>query len=159
MNKVVLIGRLARDPELRYTANNNTAVCQFTVAVDRRYKSENQPQADFIPVIAWRSTGEFVNKYFTKGSRIAVVGSIQVRSWEDAEGKRHYATEVVADEVEFCESKRQDASQMGLVPPPAYGGERTGEKSGTASSTEPYSQASSPDGYYALDEDDDDVPF
>lgn len=105
MNKVALIGRLAKNPEIRYTPNN-TAVCQFTVAVDRRYKSENQPQADFIPVIAWRSTGEFVNKYFTKGNRIALTGSIQVRSWNDAEGKRHYATEVVADEVEFCESKK-----------------------------------------------------
>lgn len=108
MNKVALIGRLAKNPEIRYTPNN-TAVCQFTVAVDRRYKSENQPQADFIPVIAWRSTGEFVNKYFTKGNRIALTGSIQVRSWNDAEGKRHYATEVVADEVEFCESKKDTA--------------------------------------------------
>ena len=107
MNKVILIGRLARDPELRYTASN-TAVCQFTVAVDRRFKSDNQPTADFIPIVAWRQTAEFVAKYFSKGNRIAVTGQIQVRNWDDTEGKKHYATEVIADEVEFVESKRQD---------------------------------------------------
>ena len=106
MNKVILIGRLTKDPEIRYTAGNNTAVCQFTVAVDRRFKSENQPTADFIPIVAWRQTAEFVSKYFTKGSRIALVGQIQTRSWDDTEGKKHYVTEVIADEVEFCESKK-----------------------------------------------------
>ena len=92
MNKAILIGRLTKDPEIRYTAGNNTAVCQFTVAVDRRFKSENQPTADFIPIVAWRQTAEFVSKYFTKGSRIAIVGQIQTRSWDDAEGKKHYVT-------------------------------------------------------------------
>ncbi len=149
MNKVVLMGRLTRDPELRYTASNQTAVCQFTVAVDRRFKSEGQSQADFIPVVAWRQTAEFVSKYFSKGSRIAVAGSIQTRSWDDQEGKKHYATEVIADEVEFCESKRNDSGSnvSGLTPPPSFG-----EKSGDTGS-------SVPDGFFALDEDDGDVPF
>lgn len=124
MNKAILIGRLTKDPEIRYTAGNNTAVCQFTVAVDRRFKSENQPTADFIPIVAWRQTAEFVSKYFTKGSRIAIVGQIQTRSWDDDERKRHYATEVIAGNVEFCESKRQDGNQQTgaapsiSVPPP-----------------------------------------
>lgn len=124
MNKAILIGRLTKDPEIRYTAGNNTAVCQFTVAVDRRFKSENQPTADFIPIVAWRQTAEFVSKYFTKGSRIAIVGQIQTRSWDDDERKRHYATEVIARNVEFCESKRQDGNQQTgaapsiSVPPP-----------------------------------------
>lgn len=111
MNNVTLIGRLTKDPEIRYTATNNTAVCQFTVAVDRRFKSENQPTADFIPIVAWRQTAEFVSKYFTKGSRIALVGQIQTRSWDDTEGKKHYVTEVIADKVEFCESKRRSPAQ------------------------------------------------
>lgn len=110
MNKVILIGRLTKDPEIRYTAGNNTAVCQFTVAVDRRFKSENQPTADFIPIVAWRQTAEFVSKYFTKGSRIALVGQIQTRSWDDTEGQKHYVTEVIADNVEFCESKKSPAT-------------------------------------------------
>jgi single-strand DNA-binding protein len=116
MNKVILIGRLSKDPELRYTASN-TAVCQFTVAVDRRFKSENQPSADFIPVVAWRQTAEFVAKYFSKGNRIAVTGQIQVRSWDDTEGKKRYATEVIADDIEFVESKRQDGG-YGSAPLP-----------------------------------------
>ncbi len=107
MNKVILIGRLTKDPELKYTASN-TAVCTFTIAVDRRFKSDNQPSADFIPVVAWRQTAEFIAKYFAKGNRIAITGQIQVRSWDDQEGKKHYATEVIVDDAEFVESKRQD---------------------------------------------------
>lgn len=104
MNKVILIGRLTAMPELKQTGNN-IAVCQFSVAVDRKYKIEGQPTSDFIPVVAWRKTAEFVAKYFVKGSRIAVVGSIQMRSYEDKDGNKRYVTEVIADEVEFCESK------------------------------------------------------
>jgi single-strand binding protein len=153
MNKVILIGRLTKDPEIRYTAGNNTAVCQFTVAVDRRFKSENQPTADFIPIVAWRQTAEFVSKYFTKGSRIALVGQIQTRSWDDTEGKKHYVTEVIADEVEFCESKKQEGNyQQGMTPPPPVppqtqqAAQQTKNESGFT------------DGYFPLD-DDGDVPF
>lgn len=153
MNKVILIGRLTKDPELRYTAGNNTAVCQFTIAVDRRFKSDNQPSADFIPVVAWRQTAEFVSKYFTKGSRIAVVGQIQTRTWDDTEGKKHYVTEVIADEVEFCESKRQEGGyQQGLTPPPMSNSQPSQFNS------QPRNDNGFTDGYFPLD-DDGDVPF
>lgn len=152
MNKVILIGRLTKEPELRYTAGNNTAVCQFTIAVDRRFKSDNQPTADFIPVVAWRQTGEFVSKYFNKGSRIAVVGQIQTRSWDDTEGKKHYVTEVVADEVEFCESRRQEGGiQQGLTPPPVNNQQSKSNMQSTNNN-------GFSDGYFPLD-DDSDVPF
>lgn len=106
MNKAILMGRLVRDPELR-TTQSNVAVCTFTVAVDRRFKNTNgERQADFIPIVAWRQQAEFVGRYFKQGSRIALVGSIQTRTWDDTEGKRHYVTEVIADEVYFADSKR-----------------------------------------------------
>ena len=110
MNNVSLIGRLTAPPALQNTLNG-TSVCRFTIAVDRRFKKEGQPTADFIPVVAWRQTAEFVSKYFTKGSRIAVIGSIQTRSWDDDDGQRHYLTEVVADNVEFCESKKDSGAR------------------------------------------------
>lgn len=156
MNKVVLMGRLTKEPELRYTPSNNTAVCQFTVAVDRRFKTDNQPQADFIPVVAWRQTAEFVSKYFTKGSRIAIVGSIQTRSWDDNEGKRHYVTEVIADEVEFCESKRQDngGMQMGTQQTYSNNVDRTQQ---TYSAPQNNGPDSFDDGYFAVD--DEGIPF
>lgn len=149
MNKAVLMGRLTRDPELRSTASG-ISVCSFTVAVDRRFKSEGQPTADFIPVIAWRQTADFVAKYFTKGSRIAVVGSIQTRQWDDKEGKRHYATEVVADEVEFCESKRND---NGFV-----GGNDFQAPSSAPAANHAGQDAIPAEGFYPLD-DEGDIPF
>lgn len=158
MNKVILMGRLTRDPEIRYTAGNNVPVCQFTVAVDRRFKSDNQPTADFIPVVAWRQTAEFVSKYFTKGSRIAVTGQIQTRSWDDQEGKKHYATEVIADEVEFCESKRQEGNyQQGMTPPPPVPQQNQSYQPQWTSQQNNNTSAPS-DGYFPLD-DDGDVPF
>lgn len=157
MNKVILIGRLARDPELRYTAGNNTAVCQTSIAVDRRFKSENQPSADFIPIVAWRQTAEFISKYFTKGSRIAIVGSLQTRSWDDNEGKKHYATEVIVDEVEFCESKKQDGGyQNGFAPTPSA--PQNAARPAQASQGNPGGDSFGGDGYFSID-DDDNVPF
>ena len=106
MNKVILMGRLTRDPELRYTQSTNTAQCGFTIAVDRRFKAQDgTTKADFINCVAWRNTAEFISKYFQKGSRILVTGSIQVRDYENNEGKKVYVTEVIVDEAEFCESK------------------------------------------------------
>ena len=102
MNKVILIGRLTKDPEIRYT-QNNTPVCSFTLAVDRRFSKDKQ--ADFINCQAWQKTAEFISKYFQKGSMIAVVGSIQTRTWEDNEGKKRYITEVIVDEAYFTGSK------------------------------------------------------
>lgn len=97
MNKVILIGRLTKDPEIRYTQNNR-AVCNFTLAVNRRF---NADEADFINCQAWEKTAEFITKYFGKGNLLAIVGRIQTRTWDDEDGKRHYVTEVVAEEAYF----------------------------------------------------------
>ena len=107
MNKAILTGRLTKDPERR-TTPNGVSVTTFTVAVSRRYKDEEgKYPADFINCIAWRSTADFVSKYFQKGSGIGIAGSIQTRSYEDKNGNRRYVTEVVAEEVEFTRSKKQ----------------------------------------------------
>ena len=108
MNKVVLLGRVVRDPEVRYTQNNNTMVCSFSLAVNRRFKQEGQPDADFINIVAWNKTAEFVAKYFTKGQQVAVVGRIQTRNYDNSEGKKVYVTEVVAEEVHFADSKKDN---------------------------------------------------
>ena len=106
MNKAILIGRLTRDPELRYTSSNR-AVCQFTIAIDRPFtnQSTGQREADFINVVAWDKTGENVGKYMTKGRLIAVEGRIQTRNYENNEGRRVYVTEVIANNVQFLESR------------------------------------------------------
>lgn len=106
MNNVSLVGRLTRDPELRYTAANNTAVCGYTLAVNRKYKQEGQPDADFVSIVAWQKTAEFCSKYFRKGQQVWVQGRIQTRTWEDDEGTKHYVTEVVAEQVGFADSKK-----------------------------------------------------
>jgi single-strand DNA-binding protein len=108
MNKAILVGNLTRDPEHR-TTSNGISVTSFTVAVQRRFKdADGNYQAEFINCVAWRSTAEFVAKYFTKGSRIGVVGTIQTRTYDDQNGNKRYVTEVVADEVEFAGSKAQN---------------------------------------------------
>ena len=122
LNKVVLAGRVTADIELKQTSSG-IAVVSFTIAVNRRYVSKsadagNQPQADFISVTAWRSTAEFISKYFHKGSPICVTGSIQTRTWQDQNGQKRYATEVVADEAMFVESKSEGGS--GSYSPEAY---------------------------------------
>jgi len=105
MNKVVLIGRLTKDPDLRFTPGTGRAVATFTLAVNRRFKSQGQPDADFIPVVVWGKTAENTANYVTKGRLVGVSGSIQTRSYEAKDGTRRYVTEVVADSVEFLESK------------------------------------------------------
>ena len=105
MNKVELIGRLTKEPEVKLT-QNQTQFCNFTIAVDRRFKDANgQRQADFINCVAWKQTAVFIQKYFHKGNRIGVVGSIQTRSFDDQNGQKHFVTEVIVDEVEFVESQ------------------------------------------------------
>jgi len=101
MNKVILMGRLTKDTELRHTTTNK-AVCSFTLAVDRRFQKD---KTDFIPVVAWNKAAEFASKYFCKGMKIVVVGSIQTQTYESDNGKK-YITEVVIDELYFAESKR-----------------------------------------------------
>lgn len=105
MNKTILMGRMVRDPELK-TTNSQTPVVSFTLAVERKFKDANgERQADFIPCVAWRQLAEIIAKHFRKGSRIIVAGAIQTRNWDDTEGKKHYATEVIVDEFSFVDSK------------------------------------------------------
>ena len=114
LNKVILCGRLCADPELKQT-QNNVSVVSFTLAVNRRFSSRNDsqsgPQADFISIVAWRQTAEFIARYFRKGSAICLTGSIQTRNWQDAQGQKRYATEVVADEAMFVDSKTDGGNQ------------------------------------------------
>ena len=105
LNKAILMGRLTRDPELRYT-QNNTPVATFTLAIDRSYSRGQERQTDFIDIVAWRRTAEFVSQWFTKGMMAVVVGSIQSRRWQDKNGNNRTSIEVVADEIQFGESKR-----------------------------------------------------
>ena len=138
MNKAILMGRLTKDPELRYTSNNNTAVCNFTIAVDRKFSRQGEEkQTDFITIVVWSKLAEFCGKYFQKGRQVAVVGRIQTRTWDDSEGKRHYVTEVVAEEAYFADSRRGDDAPSR----PAAG-----------------SGSDHEDGFYPLGEDDD-LPF
>lgn len=110
LNKAILMGRLTRDPELRYT-QSNIPVVTFSIAVDRNYSGNNgDRQTDFIDIVAWRRTAEFVSQWFTKGQMIVVVGSIQSRRWQDKNGNNRTSIEVVADEVQFGESKRSRES-------------------------------------------------
>ena len=112
MNKIILMGRLTRDPETRYTQTNNTLVASFTLAVNRRFVRQGEErQADFIPVVAWSKLGEFCSKYFKKGQQVGIIGRIQTRNWEDENKVKHYITEVVAEEAYFADSRRDgDAS-------------------------------------------------
>ena len=116
LNKVVLMGRLTKEPELKYTPSG-TAVASFTLAVDRRFqKNGEERQTDFLSIVAWGNTAEFVAKYFTKGQLIALCGRIETRNWEDNDGAKHYVTEVVADEVYFVESKKAQESVTPKAP-------------------------------------------
>lgn len=106
-NKAFLMGRLTRDCELKYTANN-TAVANFTLAVNKKFKKEGEQQADFINIVAWDKHAEFCSKYFKKGMQVVVIGRIQTRTWEDDKGTKHYVTEIVSEEAYFADSKRSD---------------------------------------------------
>ncbi len=145
MNKVILIGNLARDPEM-HTTQGGVSKCSFTVAVTRRFANQQGVrEADFIPVVAWRQTAEFCGRYFQKGKKIAVVGSIQTRSYDAQDGTKRYVTEVVADEVEFVTpagdgTPRQNANESPIG--------QSAAPSGSAYQSTQMEQA-----------DDDDLPF
>lgn len=114
LNKAILMGRLTRDPELRYTPNGNVPVVTFSLAVDRNYSGNGRErQTDFIDIVAWRRQAEFVSQWFTKGMMAIVVGSIQSRSWQDKNGNNRTSIEVVADEVQFGETKRSREANAG----------------------------------------------
>lgn len=108
MNKVVLVGRLTRDPEVRYSQGDSaTAVARYTVAVDRRFKRENEPTADFIPCVVFGRSAEFAEKYFRQGMRVSVSGRIQTGSYTNRDGVKVYTTEVIIEEQEFAESRAE----------------------------------------------------
>ena len=125
LNHITIMGRLTRDPELRRTGSG-VAVASFTVAVDRDFgKNEaGEKETDFIDCVAWRQTGEFVSKYFTKGRMAVVSGRLQIRNWTDKEGNKRRSAEVVADNVYFGDSRREgDGNAFGAAPAaPSYGG-------------------------------------
>ena len=119
LNKVILCGRLTADPELKQTPSG-IAVVSFSLAVNRRFQSRGTDgaqaqQADFINVVAWRQTAEFISRYFRKGSALCITGSIQTRSWQDQQGQKRYATEVVADEAMFVDSKNESGAAGGYA--------------------------------------------
>ena len=116
LNTAIIMGRLTADPELRKTTSG-LSVTSFTVAVERNYKSGEERQADFINVVAWRGTADFVSTYFKKGQMIAVQGSIQTRSYEDKNGNKRTAVEIVADNVSFCGSKAESGNTYGAARP------------------------------------------
>lgn len=159
LNKVILGGRLATAPELRQTPGG-VMVTTFTVAVNRRFAQKNedgtqQTQADFIRVTAWRQQAEFVSKYFTKGSSICIVGSIQTRSWTDQQGNKQYATDVVADEINFVDARGEGPAvqQGGAYMPSAYS-----EPAYSTPGQAPASQGGAAPQFETL-EGDDDLPF
>lgn len=121
MNKVILMGRLTRDPEVRYSAgDNSTAVARYTLAVNRRFKRDNEPTADFIPCVAFGKATEFAEKWFRQGMQVTISGRIQTGSYTNREGKKVYTTEVVLEEQEFAESKRDGNTP---APQPADAGD------------------------------------
>ena len=114
MNKVVLVGRLTRDPEVRYSQGDSaTAVARYTVAVDRRFKRDNEPTADFIPCVVFGRSAEFAEKYFRQGMRVSVSGRIQTGSYTNKDGVRVYTTEVIVEEQEFAESRAESEANRG----------------------------------------------
>ena len=120
LNKIILMGRLTRDPELRRTGTG-TAVTSFSLAVDRDFKSQSgEKETDVIDIVAWRSTAEFVSKYFTKGRMAVVEGRLQIRDWTDKDGGKRRSAEVVADNVYFGDSKRDGGDSSGYSAAPAY---------------------------------------
>ena len=137
---MILMGRPVKEPEVRYSQGTEPlAIARYTLAVNRRFKRQGEPEADFINCVAFGKTGEFAEKYFKKGQMVSVVGRLQVRSWEDKEGKKHWTTEVIIEEQHFAESKKDS------------GEGKAAKESGQAPA----------DGFYPIDEsvEDDDLPF
>ena len=156
LNKIFIMGRLTRDPELRRT-QSGTPVTSFSLAVDRDFKSQSgEKETDFIDVVAWRSTAEFVAKYFTKGRMAVVEGRLQMRDWTDKDGNKRRSAEVVADNLYFGDSRRDNGGE---------GGSYTGGNSGysapayTAPAGGYSAPVGGPSGFAEIDEEDGDLPF
>ena len=130
MNKVILMGRLTRDPEVRYTQTNNTLVATFSLAVNRRFVRQGEErQADFINIVAWGKQGEFCSKYFKKGQQVGIIGRIQTRNWDDDKGQKHYVTEVIAEEAYFAEGRREGGGESPSTFENTFGTEAIGGNS------------------------------
>ena len=141
MNKVILMGRLTRDPEVRYTQTNNTLVASFSLAVNRRFVRQGEERkADFINIVAWSKLGEFCSKYFKKGQQVSIIGRLQTRTWDDEQGQKHYITEVVAEEAYFADSRKD------------------GDSSNSFENTFG-NIATNPDSEFSVSSSDDDLPF
>ena len=162
LNHIVIMGRLTRDPELRRTGSG-IAVASFTVAVDRDFggRDGGEKETDFIDCVAWRQTGEFVSKYFTKGSMIVVSGRLQIRNWTDKEGNKRRSAEVVADNVYFGDSKRDAAGDnSGYSPAPSYG--YSAPAAPAAGSSHGYAAPAAPapaSDFSMIEDDDSQLPF
>ena len=143
LNVVVLSGRLTQDPELK-TPPNGISVCSFSIAVERRFRSGEERQSDFINIVTWRSSAEFVSKYFKKGQMIAIRGSIQTRRYQDKDGNNRTAFEVVADDVQFADFARREGDSAPAAAP--------------AATPASYSNASAGD-FTSIDDVDEDLPF
>lgn len=153
MNKVILMGRLVKEPEVRYSQGAEPiAVARYTLAVNRRFKRQGEPEADFINCVAFGKTGELAEKYFKKGQLVAITGRLQVRSW-DKDGERRYATEVIIEEQHFAESKNDSGEGKAAAEQsrPATAPNKPAKQMGLAEQ----------EGFYPIDEsvEDDDLPF
>ena len=147
LNKIFIMGRLTRDPELRRT-QSGTAVTSFSLAVDRDFKTQSgEKETDFIDVVAWRATAEFVAKYFTKGRMAVVEGRLQLRDWQDRDGNKRRTAEVIAENVYFADSRRDNGGEGGASHYAAPAGGYTPAVGGGAS------------GFAEIDEEDGDLPF
>ncbi len=146
MNKVILMGRLTRDPEVRYSAGESgTAIARYTLAVDRRFKRDGEATADFISCVSFGRTAEFAEKYFRQGLKIIVSGRIQTGSYTNRDGQKVYTTEVVVEEQEFAEGKNSSQQGAGQQPPQNYGGQQNAPQQSVPQQNT--TQQSQPQGY------------
>lgn len=162
MNKVILMGRLTKDPELRYTNSSNIPVASFSLAVNRRFQKQGEERkADFINCVAWNKSAEFVKNYFKKGQQVGVIGRMQTRTWDDDQGKRHYATDVVVEETYFADSKKdqgqggysQQGQQQGGYQQQGQQGQQGGYQQ------QPAANVPAKNDFVTIEDDDDDLPF
>lgn len=160
LNKAILMGRLVADPELRQT-QNGISVTSFAIAIDRSYSKDREKQTDFIDIVAWRQTAEFVCKYFSKGKMIIVDGAIQTRLYEDKHGNKRKAVEVVADNVQFGESKKSADSAPSTNTPAQTATQAPQSASQSSNSATSSAQYATPDvgDFSEMDGDSDDLPF
>lgn len=160
LNRTILQGRLCKDPELRRTGNG-TAVTSFSLAVDRDFKSQSgEKETDFIDIVAWRSTAEFVSKYFSKGRMAVVEGRLQIRDWTDKDGGKRRSAEVIADQVYFGDSKRDsDGGGYSNAGYASGGGYSGGYAAPSAPAPSGYGAPSGGDQFAELSDDDGELPF